>query len=195
MVSILPFCVIATHALQFASCICGNKNDVKRKTKHETNFSTDQRCALVTCEARSSVHRISDVRFTRIFTALSHEHSHDQSRDSVPTAVSDHSGPQTFSYMREDAECHPEERDDDHSTDSLVPVARSEDDSGEHDSYPRVASPRTELPLQVAAEDNFFAQSRGRAQAEEDPHFEVRSWSEEPDLPPGIFQLACLPGW
>ena len=74
----------------------------------------------------------------------------------------------------------------------FVTMRSAEDDRGENDADDRRSSDGRELPLQVSAKDDLFAEARGPTQAEPHREFEIRTRSQKADLLAHAFDLPGL---
>src|SRR5271157_1838110 len=103
----------------------------------------------------------------------------------------DHPGPKALAPPRQHPEHQSVNPDEDHARDTFVSMRRAEDRSREQHAREHRIGDGCELALQIAAEDDFFAEARGGAHTEPDGKFELRSRDEKSEL---LAHALDLPG-
>ena len=86
------------------------------------------------------------------------EEKHHSAQRILP-CVREHACAQTAPRHCEHAEECAVKRDQQHAADALIAVCEPEEHSGDRDAKPGVAGKRGELLLQIAAEDQLFAEA------------------------------------
>ena len=104
---------------------------------------------------------------------MSQQHQR-KTADGIVPGVRDHSCPQSSAQQREHAEHSAIRGDQQHSRNSFVTMRAAKHQRGEHHAGPDSPPHASELLLQVAAEDQFFAEAGGDAQYQEQHHLQAR---------------------
>ena len=72
-----------------------------------------------------------------------------------------HAGPQAFPHLRQNSKQQTIHDNNDRRSPALIDMPRAERGGGEQDPRRDIAGPRSELSLEISAENNFFANARG----------------------------------